>query len=66
MSTNPFLLEMLGDTLAGAVTNAQARCSDTTIMARIEERLVIISRDDADLQGGFDEAGAVAYLGALT
>ncbi len=65
MSTNPILLDMLGDILASAVVAAQAKCSDDTVMARIEASQVIISRGGADLQGGLDEAGAVSYLGTL-
>ncbi len=66
MSTNPILLEMLGDTLARAVIAAQIACSDETIMARIEVCQVIVSRGGVDLQGGLSEASAVTYMEALT
>lgn len=65
MSTNPILLDMLGETLAGAVMTAQARCKDDTIMARIEATKIIVSRDGTDLQGGLTETDAVAFLGGI-
>lgn len=66
MTTNPLILDMLGDTLKEAVTTAQTRLGDDTIMARCDEGLWLVERAGAVLEHGLTYDAAVAALGALT
>lgn len=68
MTTSPIILDMLGDELRNAVTAAQTRLSDPTIMARIEIGLCLVERGSpaVTLVDKLPYEDAVTYLGALT
>lgn len=65
MTTNPLILDMLGEQLKTAVTDAQARVADDTVMARCEEGLWLVERAGATLVDGLTYDQAVAHVEGL-
>ena len=66
MTTNPLILDMLGDDLKTAITAAQTRTSDATITARIEAGQCIVSRGGVDIAHGLSIAAAVTEIEGLS
>lgn len=66
MTTNPIILDMLGDELKDAVLAAQARLSDDTIIARCEAGLWLTERADVTVDEGLSYEACVTAIGALT
>jgi hypothetical protein len=66
MSMPAFVLtEMLGETLADAVTAAQARLGDATVTARCEAGLWLVERAGAAVETGLTYEACVAAVEAL-
>jgi len=65
MTTNPIVLDMLGDELRDAVVAAQARLHDDTIIARCEAGLWLVERAGATVEAGLSYEACVAGVAAL-
>lgn len=66
MSTNPVILDMLGDELKDAVIAAQARLSDETIIARCAAGLWLTEREGETIDEGLSYEACVTAVEALT
>lgn len=66
MTTDPLVLDMLGDDIKDAVLAAQTRLSDTTIMARCSAGLWLVERAGVDVATGLTHDAALAELAGLS
>lgn len=66
MSTDPHVLDMLGDPLRDAVTAARARLTDDTVMASCNAGLWLVERGGAPIETGLTYEACVAAVEALT
>lgn len=66
MTTNPMILDMLGDELKSAVMDAQTRLADDTIIARCEAGLWLVERAAVSVATGLTYDAAVAAVVALS
>lgn len=66
MSTDPHVLDMLGDTLRDTVTAARTRLADDTVMAGCTEGLWLVERAGEPIETGLTYDACVAAVEALT
>lgn len=66
MTTNPLILDMLGDGLRDAVVQAQTRLGDDTVMARCENGVWLVERGGAELVTGLTYADAITHVAGLS
>ena len=66
MTTDPFVLDMLGDDMKDAVLTAQTRCTDTSIMARCSAGLWLVERGGVTIVDDLSHDDALTHLAGLS
>lgn len=66
MVLNAALIDMLGEELASAITDAQTRVADDTVMAGCTEGLWHVDRGGVEIASGLTHAEAVTHLQGLS